>query len=284
MKARAAGTAKRGRRDAELVAGTTAHYDDPSYYTQTYARRLEDVRYYVDHAVTALRGKRGAAVLEYGCGNGRIAIPLARSGLEVVGVDLSSEMLGDLRARLAREDDATRARVTLKRGDMRTVSLGRRFPLIICPFNAFLHLYTRQDVERFLARARAHLAPRGELVFDVSIPEPLELARNPARAYHAPRFRHPSAGEIVRYTERFDYDKERQILFVAMEFLPMGGGETWMTPLAHRQFFPQELEALLHYNGFEIVRWLGDFAGNPVERESMTLVVHARAKRRYTPM
>jgi len=58
---------------------------------------------------------------------------------------------------------------------------------------------------------------------------------------------------MVRYTERFDYDYARQILFVAMEFLPEGRPKaSWVTPLAHRQFYPQELEALLHYNGFAI--------------------------------
>ena len=150
------------------------------------------------------------------------------------------------------------------------------------PFNAFLHLYTRQDVEQFLARVRAHLAPRGNFVFDVSMPEPAELARDPARAYHTPRFRYPSEDgsteTLVRYSERFDYDKLRQLLFVAMEFVPVNGGEAWMTPLAHRQFYPQELEALLHYNGFEMTSLTGDFEGSPVTKDSVTLLVHARAR------
>ena len=60
------------RRDAELEAGTSAHYEDPAYYTKTYRTRLDDVRHYVDLATS-----RGGAVLEYGCGNGRITIPLA---------------------------------------------------------------------------------------------------------------------------------------------------------------------------------------------------------------
>jgi SAM-dependent methyltransferase len=258
------------------MAGTSAHYDDPAYYTKTYRTRLEDVRYYAD-----LAAARGGPVLELGCGNGRITLPIARHGVRVTGVDLSVEMLSDLRARLQDEPADVRARVSVRRGDMRRVKLGQRFPLVICPFNAFLHLYTRDDVERFLARTREHLTPRGELVFDVSIPEPLELAREPSRAFSAPRFRYPTPdgrGEMVRYTERFDYDKIRQILFVAMEFLPMSGADSWMTPLAHRQFYPQELEALLHYNGFEITAQWGDFERSAPDRDSGVLVVHARAK------
>ena len=265
-------------RDRELEAGTSAHYEDPAYYTKTYRGRVEDVRFYVDLAETA-----GGAMLEYGCGNGRITLPAARAGASITGVDLSPPMLADLRARLRAEPEEVRARVTLRRGDMRAVRLGRRFPLVICPFNAFLHLYERRDVERFLARARAHLAPKGQLVFDVSVPEPEELARDPEKAYFAPRFRYPnadgSAGPTIRYSERFDYDKVRQVLFVAMEFAPTDGSDAWMTPLAHRQFYPQELEALLHYNGFEIREQYGDFFRSPLASHSATMVLCCRARR-----
>lgn len=265
------------KNDPELVAGTTAHYENPAYYTKTYKSRLEDVCYYVD-----LARAQTSPVLEYGCGNGRITIPMARTGTHVVGLDRSAEMLSDLRNRLRAEEDDVRKRVTLKRGDMRSAKISSRFSLVVCPFNAFLHLYTRQDVEQFLARVRAHLAPRGVFVFDVSMPEPAELARDPARAYRTPRFLYPSEDgkteTLVHYSERFDYDKLRQLLFVAMEFSPVDGGEPWMTPLAHRQFYPRELEALLHYNGFEIDTFSGDFNGSPVASDSTTLLIHARAR------
>ena len=270
----------RAPRDRELEAGSRAHYEDPAYYTKTYRGRVEDVRFYVDLAEHA-----GGPVLEYGCGNGRITLPAARAGASITGVDLSPPMLADLRARLRAEPEEVRARVTLRRGDMRESRLRRRFALVICPFNAFLHLYERSDVERFLARARAHLAPKGQLVLDVSVPQPEELARDPAKAYFAPRFRYPnadgSAGPTIRYSERFDYDTVRQVLFVAMEFAPTDGGEPWMTPLAHRQFYPQELAALLHYNGFEITERYGDFFRGPLESSSATMVVCCRARRGY---
>jgi SAM-dependent methyltransferase len=267
-----------GARDLELEAGTSAHYEDPSYYTKTYRGRVEDVRYYADLAI-----ERGGPVLEYGCGNGRIALPMARIGVEVVGIDRSGEMLADLRARLRKETPEVRRLLAVRRGDMRRARLRRRFPLIICPFNAFLHLYTRRDVEQFLARVLEHLAPRGEFVFDVSMPDPLELARDPRRAFHAPRFRYPSTdggpGPMVRYAERFDYDRLRQILFVAMEFEPQVG-EPWMTPLAHRQFYPEELAALLHYNGLEITERFGDFFRAPLVPDSATMLLHCRAGKR----
>ena len=72
-----------------------------------------------------------------------------------------------------------------------------------------------------------------------------------------------------------------QVLFVAMEFEPMGDpAGAWMTPLAHRQFFPQEWAMLLHYNGFAVERVDGDFHGGPVSRDSDVMVWHARRRGR----
>jgi hypothetical protein len=188
-------------------------------------------------------------------------------------------MLADLRARLRREPANVRALVRAVRGDMRRVRLKRRFPLVIAPFNAVLHLYTRADVERFLARVREHLAPRGRFVADLSTPPLEDLVRPSSRPFHAPRFRHPTAGVLVRNREWFDYDPVRQVLFVTMDFEPVAGGEpAWATPLAHRQFFPQEWEALLHYNGFAVERVEGDFHGGPLTKASDVMVWHARRR------
>jgi SAM-dependent methyltransferase len=268
-------SSSRARPDQELVAGSTAHYDDPAYYAATYAPRQDDVAFYVSLA----RRARGP-VLEYGIGNGRMALPMARAGAEVVGVDHSAPMLADLRQRLRGEAEAVRKRVVLVRGDMRRVRLHRRFPLVIATFNTALHLYARRDAELFLARVGEHLEERGRFVVDLSMPRLEELARPPSRPFHAPRFRHPTAGVVVKNRERFDYDPVRQVLFVSMEFEPVDRPEEgWMTPLAHRQFFPQEWAALLHYNGFEVQRVEGDFEGGPLTRSSDVMVWHARLRR-----
>jgi hypothetical protein len=162
---------------------------------------------------------------------------------------------------------------------MRRAKLHRRFPLVIATFNTVLHLYVRQDVEAFLARVREHLAPGGRFVADLSVPPLAELARDPAQAFHAPRFMHPTARVVVKNRERFDYDPARQVLFVSMEFEPLGDpGGVWMTPLAHRQFFPQEWAMLLHYNGFAVERVDGDFCGGPFTRDSDVMVWHARLR------
>jgi len=258
---------KRGP-DLELAAGTAAHYEDPGYYSATYADRADDVAFYVARVAA-----RGGEALELGCGNGRITLPIARAGLSITGVDLSRAMLDDLRERLKLEDRSVRQRVALRLGDMRAVRLRRRFRTVICPFNALLHLYERVDVEQFLARVTGHLERRGRLIFDVSIPEPEELARKPQQLHRVPAFDYPGVGK-VRYAERFEYERLRQLLFVSMEFEPTAkANPPFQTPLVHRQFFPRELEALLHYNGFAIEEQIGDFAGPPSETTSTLALV-----------
>jgi len=268
----------RGSR-AALAQGSEAHYRDAAYYSATYADRDDDIAYYVQVAAEqAAQGR--CAVLEYGCGNGRILLPLARTGRAVTGVDRCSAMLGDLRRALRAEPSTVRDRVTVRRGDMRKLALERRFDLVLCTFNTFLHLYDRREVEQFCRRVRAHLRPRGRFVVDVSVPDPEELVRDPNRAYRVPRFRHPTTGEVVRYAERFDYDPLTQVMTVGMEFEPRDRPkDRWHTPLTHRQFFPQELEALLHYNGLPVVEVHGDYEPAAPEPEATTLVYHCRRAR-----
>lgn len=256
-------------------AGATRHFDDAAYYDLAYRRRRDDVRYY-----TELAAESGGPVLEYGVGTGRVALPIARAGIEVSGIDVSTPMLAALRAKLRREVPEVRSRVRVIRGDMRTIRLRDRFPLVIAPFNVILHLYDRGDVERFLARVRSHLAPKGRFVFDFSLPRSENLGADPARRYGAPRFRHPGAASLVRYGERFDYDPIRQVLLVNMEFAPEDGSPPWTVPLAQRQFFPREIEAFLHYNGFSDLEWSADFGQGPPGTDTDFVVVSCAVARR----
>lgn len=258
----------RPKRDLELEAGATAHFEDPVWYAKSYARRTADVAYYRALA----KKKRAKAVLEYGIGNGRIAIPLARDGVHVTGIERSAAMIADLRARLAKEPAGVRARVTVKRGDMRKVKTGDEFALVICPFNAALHLYSREDVEQWLACVREQMTKDGELVLDVNMPIMEDLADPPGTEYALDPVAHPTLGRVP-YKEVFDYDRVRQIQFCSMCF-----GDDLVTPLAHRVFFPQELEALLHYNGFETTKMLGDFEGGTLKADSDVMIFHARAR------
>ncbi len=99
---------------------------------------------------------------------------------------------------------------------------------------------------------------------------------NPERSYGSPKIRHPTTGELVKYAERFEYDRLRQLLLIWMEFEPEGGGKPWKVPLTHRQFFPREVEALLHYNGFGEIFFTADFTDQPADQWVDSMVVSCR--------
>ena len=262
-------------RDAQLRDGTTAHYADAAYYVHAYRRRRKDVAFYVERA----RDVRGG-VLELGVGTGRVATAIARAGVSVTGVDSMAPMLERAQQHVDRLPAAARARVTLRRGDLRSVRLREAFALVIAPFNVFMHLYTRRDVERALATVHAHLRPRGRLIFDVLNPDPAMLARRPDRPYRCRPIRRPGDGKRYGYQEAFEYDAVSQVQTIHMLFEdPESPGFADHQPLAHRQFFPAELEALLHYNGFRIEERLGDFEGSPFRGDSDSQVMVARPVR-----
>lgn len=109
----------------------------------------------------------GGPVLELGVGTGRVAIPLAEDGHEVVGIDRSRAML----ARAAEKAKKARVNLTLLEADMRSFALERAFALVTIPFNTFLML-TPDERWACLARCREHLSPTGRLAIDVFQPDP----------------------------------------------------------------------------------------------------------------
>ncbi len=205
-------------------AGALAAYEDADFASRLGVESASEVQYYV-------RLARGAGdVLEYGAGRGRVTLPMARAGARVVAVDLSTQLSAALEGALTSEPSGVRRRVTVKLGDMRSLRLGRTFPLVLAPSDTFSHLYTRTDVEAFLACVRAHLAPGGTFVFDMAWP------------------RLPHGDETAEEAQRTDYDPIAQVVSTWCDSL---GGPVL---LARRVFFPRELELLLHQSGFGAVR------------------------------
>ncbi|MFW6051878.1 MAG: methyltransferase domain-containing protein [Myxococcota bacterium] len=264
------------RTDHALRVGTESHYRNARYYDHFYRRRKEDVRFYAD-----LAEEHGGPVLELGAGTGRVALEIARRGVDVLGVDRMPEMLARAEERRAREPRRVRERVAFRKGDILRMRLRRRFPLVISPFNVFMHFYERVQVERALRTVRAHLTPRGRFAFDVLMPDARDLSRNPSKVYKGGTVTDPTDGRKYHYAENFQYDPVRQVQWITMAFQPVDDPDDLsITPLAHRQFFPAELETLLHYNRFEVEERYGGFDRSRLTGASESQVVVARPRGR----
>ncbi|MSP16658.1 MAG: class I SAM-dependent methyltransferase [Myxococcales bacterium] len=263
----------------DLDAGTVEHYENAVLYDHEYRRRRADVNHY--RRVATDRRSDGP-VLELGCGSGRVLLPLAKDGHTVIGLDASRAMLRRARERQSALGRASRSRVHLVQGDMRTFAFRARFPLVLCPFNAFQHLYTRVDALACLERVREQLAPGGVFAFDVLLPDMQWLMKSDKRRWSRTRFRHPTTGGRVEYSTNHTYDAVTQISFIRIYYetldVPAAEKRTDVVRLAQKQYFPVELETLLHVAGFRIAARHGGFEGEPFDglSESQVLLCEAR--------
>lgn len=124
---------------------------------------VEDIPFYVEEAERCT-----GPVVELAVGTGRIAIPIARAGRHVIGVDLSDGML-EVAFAYASEHGVSDL-IDLRVGDLREPPVPERVPLVICPFRSLLHMNDEAEKLRALRAAHDLLEPGGRLVFDVFAP------------------------------------------------------------------------------------------------------------------
>ena len=234
----------------------------------------------------ALARETGGPVLEIACGTGRVAIPIARQGFAVTGLDLVPSMLERARSK------AAGLPVRWVEGDARDFDLGERYRLVFLTGNAFQAFLTNADQEALLGRVRAHLHNEGLFAFETRNPrwrtrEDREEDRDglfvdlETRVEEEARPSFTDAeGREVRESRTRAYDHVAQVLHWTSYRRWHEGSEerTEITRIALRYTFPQELAALLHYNGFTVVRRYGDWDGEPLTAASPSIIVVCRKR------
>jgi SAM-dependent methyltransferase len=266
---------------------TCAAFYDEDYAAAGYDH---DVPFYVELAQEAVR-ETGASVLELGCGTGRVLLPTAREGVEIVGVDASAGMLARLEERLAAEPSAVRRRVRTVRGDARTVDVralarasraANGFALVTAPFRVVHHLVTQADQRAFLRNAARHLIRDGALVFDLFQPDYSMVADAPSTSVDIERT-DPATGRTVRRVSSSHHHPELQTFDAEFEWLiegPEGEEETVEAGSSTLRWFTRaELELLLELEGFEVTDVWGDFERTPFGEDAEAIVIRARPKR-----
>ena len=177
--------------------------------------------------------------LELGIGTGRIALPLSQRGIRVHGIDLSPEMLGELR----RKPGAEAIDVTM--GDFATTKLGKTFGLAYLVFNTITNLTTQEAQVDCFRNVAAHLKPGGCFVIEVFVPELRRL---------------PPGGRMISNSlsaERLDfdeYDVETQGL-ISHHYRGVDGKlEGYSSPF--RYVWPAELDLMAQLAGMKLRnRW-----------------------------
>lgn len=237
-------------------------YDWPELYDLVSPADPAMERFYVEAS-----GGPGRRVLDLACGTGRLTLPLARSGAEVTGGDLSETMLATARQRAADEG----LDVTLLPLDMRDFDLGRRFDRVIIAANSLLHLTHTAELLRFLASVARHLEPDGQLIFDIFVPNAWMLSQPHDVRQKLGDFSHPTLGTIG-VEETIAYDPIGQISRAEWYWSRPGHPDFRHTPLIMRQIYPQELPLLLERGVFRLVERFGGFDRSPLVPDSMRQV------------
>ena len=230
---------------------------------------LQDEGYEDDYALTVQWARElGGPLLDLACGTGRMALRMAALGYQVTGVDITPEMIERARQKAAQQG----ASIEWVVADARNFHLQKQFPFIYMLENVFQFFLTRQDQEAMLACVREHLRPDGCFLFETRNPNPRNLQQ--LRRPEPEHFTLPD-GRHLLITAQMSYDPMTQIQHYTSYrtfFHPGGQQEVRTYRTALRYVYPQEMEALLHYNGFQVRTCYGSWQQEPLIDSSPSMI------------
>lgn len=230
---------------------------DPSAYGAAVAEDYDDIYagvFDTDGAVVALRDlAQGGPVLELGVGTGRLAIPLAEHGLDVVGVDGSAQMLDRMRAKPGGQ--LVRPVV----GDFASVDAGRGFALAAITLNTIFALPNQAAQVRCFENVARHLRPGGRFALEAWVPD---ITPGTGQVLRPRRLATGLVGLVVS-----EHDAARQILSTTQVVL---GGALGLRvfPVVHRYAYPAELDLMAVIAGFELEHRWGGWRRQPFDSAS----------------
>lgn len=210
----------------------------------------------------SLIGGQPQSVLDLCCGPGRFAVPLARRGLRVVGVDRTAFFLAKAKERAAVEG----VDVEWVQADMRTFVRPGAYDLALSMFTSFGYFDDKDEDLSVLRNIHASLRPGGALVMDVMGKELVAGKFEPARS------RKHADGSVVIDRREILEDWTR----VRMEWTIIKGDAVRVYTIDHTVYSGQELKDRFTAAGFADARLYGSIHGAPYDRQADRLIVVGR--------
>lgn len=237
---------------------------------RTLGRR--DVRFWCD-----LASRERSLTLELGCGTGRVTVPVARTGVQIVGIDRSREMLARARRRVARAKLVDGA--WLLRGDIRRLPFdGRRFGLVMAPYGVLQSLIRESDLSDTLSDVARVIEPGGLLGIDLvpDVPRWKEYRNRVTLRERTAR------GSLVTLTESVSQDVSQRLTRFDQTFVetPATGPRIVRRfSLTFRTLSVPQMVRRLEARGFAVEAVLGDYAGGAWDRRADVWILLARRAR-----
>ena len=236
---------------------------------RTVARR--DVTFWQQLALA-----REGRVLELGCGTGRVAVPVARAGVEIVGIDRSAPMLARARRRLRRTRLSHPA--LLVRGDIRRLPFRPRrpFALVMAPYGILQSLTSEKDLRATLASV-ATVLRRGALFAIDLVPD---LPRWSEYKRHVSLRGRKGRSTDLTLVESVRQDRRRRFTHFDQEYIVRNGRERRVHrfSLSFRTLSVPQMCRRLEQAGFRIAAVLGDYNGGPWDPRADVWIILARKR------
>ncbi len=241
-------------------------FDDESLWRELYASMFPESRFAdaVEEVGPLLRlaRPRGKAVLDLGCGPGRFAIPLAKRGYAVTGVDRTRFLLEKGRARAR----AARVSVEWVRSDMRDFVRPEAFDLVLSLYTSFGYFDDKREDMTVLGNMLESLRPGGRCLIQLGGKEWLARVFAPTTCRTL-----PDGSKLVLRHEIFD-DWTR----IRNEWILIRKGRARSWRFHHTIYSGQELRDRMEQAGFEDVKLYGDMDGGEYGRTSPWLMAVGR--------
>lgn len=247
-------------------------------YSQLYDASVPDwpgeLSFY--HDLTQQVIEQQGAILEVACGAGRIAVRLAQTGVRVVGLDRSADLLAGAKAK-----SMDLPNVRWEEGDMRAFDLGETFALVIIPGHSFQFMLTPIDQVTCLQTIQRHLQPSGRLVVHLDhqkIEWLGDLRRMKGGQFEQTQeLIHPQNGRKMQVSEAWSYDPVTQTAIVRTrrDITETNGAfveRVERGPTDLHCVFPFEMEHLLARVGFRMEAVYGDFFRGPLQDDSTEMI------------
>jgi cyclopropane fatty-acyl-phospholipid synthase-like methyltransferase len=242
------------------------------FYDIEHAQFDEDVHMYRNFAEL-----RGSPLLELACGSGRLLLPLARDGYEITGVDNSTSMLKLAQGALQRAGLAERCKLVQQ--DMCMMRLGQKFRLAFAALGSFAHLSTRKQQQQALAAIRAHLAPGGLFILDISNADARYMEGLSGQLLHQGTWRQQDGTLLTHFVSPASSTTQHLLDLTHFYDVHSQAGPVQRTIINTRLYLFErtELELLLEHAGFVIKEVYGDHDLGPYEHESPRMIFLAEA-------
>jgi len=205
-------------------------------------------------------------VLELTSGTGRVTLPLARAGIKVTALDISRELLLQLRNKCKKE----KLKVEILEADMRDFNLGKQFPLVIIPFQSIQELTSPSDHERTFKTVRKHLAAGGR--FLVSTHNTVLVSSKPSKLQMIGSYIHPKTKNRLEFWLSRKSNPKKHIGTAIQVYKEYNKAGKMVSRLVFRNsyyvFGKGEFEGLAKKTGFKIKNIYGDYSHKPFSQKS----------------